>query len=133
MHCEAEGMNGHNYEGVAHILVIMEGVANSARDLLSGVQCVATGCYHSLLGILPVFHLVKQSVYLSSTNAHHDSLSLYRNAKIRKQLLQCFLLNGVILCVRIVYYRMNCTPLYTCTDILILWPACGRQVVPITG
>jgi hypothetical protein len=61
----------------------MEGVSNSAKDLLSGAQCVATGCYHSLLGVLPVFHLVQH------------------NSKIRRQLLQCFLLNGVILCLGI--------------------------------
>lgn len=40
----------------------MEGVSTSAKNILSGVQCVVTGCYHSLLGILPVFHLVQQLV-----------------------------------------------------------------------
>ncbi|CAI7997609.1 Etoposide-induced protein 2.4 homolog [Geodia barretti] len=43
----------------------MEGVSNSAKDLLSGAQCVATGCYHSLLGVLPVFHLVQQATLLT--------------------------------------------------------------------
>ena len=38
----------------------MEGVISSAKDVLSGIQCVATGCYHSLLGVLPVFHLVQE-------------------------------------------------------------------------
>ena len=38
----------------------MEGITSSAKDLLSGAQCVGTGCYHSLLGLLPVFHLVQQ-------------------------------------------------------------------------
>lgn len=54
--------------------------------LRQGLECALLGIKDSIIGVWPVFRLIKQ------------------NEKIAKQLLQCFLLNGVILSFSVIMF-----------------------------
>ncbi|XP_064395122.1 etoposide-induced protein 2.4 homolog [Halichondria panicea] len=56
------------------------------KDVTGALQCILLGAKDSVLGIWPVFQLIK------------------KNDKVRSQMLQCFLLNGVILWLSVLLF-----------------------------